>query len=233
MYNGRKILAIVPARGGSKGIKNKNIVDLCGKPLIAYTIECAKESKYIDDIIVSTDSELIAEVAIKYGAEIPFMRPTELASDTSKTIDTVMHVLEELQKLGRVYDCLVLLQATQPLRIVDDIDGAIHKYYTSGEQNVVSVCTVDENPILVRTIDENGMLVQLLPVSSTCRRQDMPLYYKVNGCVYVNSISKIDYDTSFNDNVVGYIMPVERSIDIDELRDLDMAKYYLDGKGCK
>ena len=227
MIEKNKIVALIPARGGSKGIKNKNILDLCGKPLISYTIQAALESKYIDKVIVSTDSQEIADVAIKYGAEVPFLRPGELASDTSKTIDAVMHAVGELEKRKEQYDILILLQATQPLRTADDIDSAIELFIKNKGQSLVSVSPVEDNPILIRTIDNLGRMNSILPMKSTCRRQDMPLYYRVNGCIYINLISELDLNTSFNDNKIPYIMPKERSVDIDEIKDLLIAQYYI------
>ena len=227
MIEKNKIVALIPARGGSKGIKNKNIIDLCGKPLISYTIQAALESKYIDKVIVSTDSQEIADVAIKYGAEVPFLRPGELASDTSKTIDAVMHAVGELEKRKEQYDILILLQATQPLRTADDIDRAIELFIKNKGQSLVSVSPVEDNPILIRTIDNLGRMNSILPMKSTCRRQDMPLYYRVNGCIYINLISELDLNTSFNDNKIPYIMPKERSVDIDEIKDLLIAQYYI------
>lgn len=227
MIEKNKIVALIPARGGSKGIKNKNIINLCGKPLISYTIQAALESKYIDKVIVSTDSQEIADVAIKYGAEVPFLRPGELASDTSKTIDAVMHAVGELEKRKEEYDILILLQATQPLRTADDIDSAIELFIKNKGQSLVSVSPVEDNPILIRTIDNLGRMNSILPMKSTCRRQDMPLYYRVNGCIYINLISELDLNTSFNDNKIPYIMPKERSVDIDEIKDLLIAQYYI------
>ena len=227
MIEKNKIVALIPARGGSKGIKNKNIIDLCGKPLISYTIQAALESKYIDKVIVSTDSQEIADVAIKYGAEVPFLRPGELASDTSKTIDAVMHAVGELEKRKEQYDILILLQATQPLRTADDIDSAIELFIKNKGQSLVSVSPVEDNPILIRTIDNLGRMNSILPMKSTCRRQDMPLYYRVNGCIYINLISELDLNTSFNDNKIPYIMPKELSVDIDEIKDLLIAQYYI------
>lgn len=224
MYERNKILSVIPARGGSKGIKDKNIIDLCGKPLIAYTIEEAMKSKFIDDVIISTDSRRIAEICTRYGAEIPFIRPVELALDRSKSIDVVLHAIKALKDNGRVYDCIVLLQPTQPLRIVEDIDLAIETFYRHGKKGVVSISKVEDHPILMRTISGNGELQPLLNMSSTCRRQDMPDYYKVNGCVYVNAVDAIDEKTSFNDNPIPCLMPEERSVDIDELKDLRIAK---------
>lgn len=227
MFGKQKILALIPARGGSKGIKDKNIISLAGKPLIAYSIEAAKKSKYIDSIVVTTDSEKIAEVAKRYGARVPFLRPAELAADTSKTIDAVLHAIKTLKSMGENYDTLVLLQPTQPLRTTDDIGKAIELYYESGENGLVSISSVDDSPLLIRSIDEDGKLINLLSQNSTCRRQDMPNYYKVNGCIYINKIDEINENTSFNDNKVPFIMDKEHSIDIDELSDLWMAEYYL------
>lgn len=227
MFGKQKILALIPARGGSKGIKDKNIISLAGKPLIAYSIEAAKKSKYIDSIVVTTDSEKIAEVAKRYGARVPFLRPAELAADTSKTIDAVLHAIKTLKTMGENYDTLVLLQPTQPLRTTDDIGKAIELYYESGENGLVSISSVDDSPLLIRSIDEDGKLINLLSQNSTCRRQDMPNYYKVNGCIYINKIDEINENTSFNDNKVPFIMDKEHSIDIDELSDLWMAECYL------
>lgn len=227
MFAKQKILALIPARGGSKGIKDKNIIPLAGKPLIAYSIEAAKKSKYIDSIVVTTDSERIAEVAKEYGARVPFLRPAELAADTSKTIDAVLHAIKTLKSMNENYDTLVLLQPTQPLRTVDDIDKAIELYYENGENGLVSISHVDDSPLLIRSINDDGKLVNLLSQNSTCRRQDMPDYYKVNGCIYINKIDELNENTSFNDNKVPFIMDKEHSIDIDEMSDLWMAECYL------
>lgn len=227
MYKNQKLLALIPARGGSKGIKDKNIIQLAGKPLIAYSIEAAKKSKYIDSIVVTTDSEKIAEVAKIYGARVPFLRPKEFAADESKTIDAVLHAIKTLNIMKETYDVLVLLQPTQPLRSVEDIDNAIDIYYKNHEAALVSVSVVDDSPLLIRSIDNDGKLINLLSLNSTCRRQDMPKYYKVNGCIYINRIYDLDENTSFNDNSIPYIMRKEHSIDIDELSDLYLAEYYL------
>lgn len=224
MIEKRKILALIPARGGSKGIKGKNIVELCGKPLIAYSILAGLESKYIDKVVVTTDSEEIAEVSKRFGAEVPFFRPAYLASDTAKTIDAVLHAVEWLREHGEDYDILVLLQPTQPLRTGVDIDEAIETYMKNGMKAVVSVKEVDEHPILMRTINEKGYLDPLLPVNSTIRRQDMPSYYIVDGSIYINSIEELNHETSLNDNSIPYIMAAEKSVDIDETKDLKMAE---------
>lgn len=227
MYKNKRILALIPARGGSKGIKDKNIIELFGKPLIAYSIDAAKNSKYIDGILVSTDSEKIAEVSKKYGASVPFLRPYELATDTATTLDVVLHAINYVNKEEKKYDTLILLQPTAPLRKTEDIDSAIEKFFLFDEKSLVSVSEVDDNPILIRMIDDNERLKPLINQNSTCRRQDMPVYYRINGCIYINNIADLDENTSFNDNEISYIMSKEHSVDIDEYRDLCVAEYYL------
>lgn len=227
MYKKNKILVLIPARGGSKGIKNKNIVSVNGKPLIAYTIDAAKASKYIDYVYVSTDSEKIADVAIKYGALIPFMRDETLAQDTSKTIDAVMFSVNKFKEMGYDFDYLVLLQPTSPLRTGEDIDAAIEKLLASTYTSLVSVSKVDDNPVLIRSIDDNNCLVPILKQSSTVRRQDFKDYYRVNGAIYINKISELTLNTSLNDNLYAYIMPQDRSFDIDTMDDLKALRSFL------
>lgn len=223
MIQGNRILAFIPARGGSKGIPNKNIIDLCGKPLIAYTIEAALMSKYVDSVVVSTDSERIAEISRDLGASIPFMRPESLAGDKATTIDVVTDALERFNKAGNEYDILLLLQPTSPLRTVSDIDSALDTFIEHGLEPLVSVCDVNDHPILMRTI-EDGRLIRLMGRGSTIRRQDMPDVLRVNGAIYIIKTSDIRSDTSFNDSIIPYVMPRERSIDIDEPIDLIMAE---------
>lgn len=228
MYKDQRILAIIPARGGSKGIPNKNITNLCGKPLIAYSILAAQTSQYIDDIIVSTDSEQIRDTSVEYGASVPFLRPAALASDTSKTIDCMIYTINELKKQGQHYDCVVLLQPTQPIRKEGMIDEAISLLLDSTEDSLVSVTTVTEHPILMRTITKEGTLKSLLPISSTVRRQDFPDVYRVNGSIYINRInSHFNFSTSLNDNLLPFFMEEAYSIDIDSYEDLKRAETIL------
>lgn len=227
MIDGKRVLALIPARGGSKGIKNKNIIEVCGKPLISYTVEAARKSRYIDDVILSTDSEEIARVAAKYGAEVPFYRPQEFATDAAKTIDAVVSAINMLKERGREYDILILLQPTQPLRNEIDIDHSLELFLENGSKGLVSVCEVSDSPILIRVIKEDGAMYKLLEMNSTCRRQDMPRYYKVNGCIYINLISEVKSSLSFNDNEIPYIMPVNRSVDIDAWEDVAVMEFYL------
>lgn len=227
MIHNKKVLALIPARGGSRGIKNKNILDICGKPLIAYTIEAAKKSSYIDNVVVSTDSEKIKRVSEEYGAWTPFLRPAELAGDKTPTLDVVLHTVKVLKTKGYVYDILILLQPTSPLRTVSDIDGALELFVEHQCRPLAAVSKVSDHPLLIRTVGADGDMQKLLPVQSTVRRQDMPAYYKINGSIYINLMSEINEKTSFNDNSVAYIMSNERAVDIDHEVDAVAAQFYL------
>lgn len=229
-----KILALIPARGGSKGIKNKNIIPLYGRPLIDYTIRAALDAGVFEDIIVSTDSMTIAETAISCGAEVPFMRPSELATDDAKTISAVLHALANLKKMGRNYDIMVLLQPTQPLRTASDIQKAVQIFVQMNLSSLVSITPVDDHPLFIRTMDSQTLrLNRLIPDSSTIRRQDLPVYYRVNGAIYINWIRDITAQTSFNDNIYGFMMDKSHAVDIDDLADLDIAEYYLKKQAVK
>lgn len=224
MLGKERILGLIPARGGSKGIKDKNIKELNGKPLIAYTIEAAKGSKYIDCIMVSTDSEKIACISREFGAWVPSLRPDELAEDTSRTIDVVIYTKKMLEGMGKEFGILCLLQPTSPLRDSADIDRAIEIYYNSNCTSVVAVSEVREHPLLIRTIDSKGRLETLLNMNSTVRRQDMPKYYRVNGSIYVNATDEINENTSFNDNVLACVIDAKHGVDIDAIEDFMLAE---------
>ena len=157
------------------------------------------------------------------------MRPEELASDSSKTIDAVIHAIMQLKELGKEFDDLVLLQPTQPLRTSSDIDNAIEAYYESGCEPLASVSAVDDHPLLIRSIDK-GILQPILDANSTCRRQDMPPFYRINGCIYINEVKSINVSTSFNDNRIPFVMDKDHSVDIDDPADLVMAKYFIDNQ---
>ena len=219
-------MALIPARGGSKGIKRKNIKELNGLPLIAHSILAGKESVYIDHVFVSTEDTEIAQIAQKYGADIPSMRPKELAQDESTTLEVVLHALKHFVNADE-WDALILLQPTQPLRTAKDIDKAIQTFYKYGRKGLVSVSEVKESPLLMRFYEKDQTLIKLLEQSSSVRRQDMPQYYRVNGAIYINAIETICQETSFNDNPIGYKMEVSHSVDIDEEVDFALANYYI------
>ena len=233
MYKGKSFLGIIPARGGSKGIPKKNIVLVNNKPLIQYTIDAALASKYLDDIIVSTDDKEIAKVSEQLGIKVPYLRPKFLATDEARTIDTIIHVIEEQKKLEKVYDYVVILQPTQPLRKTRHIDEAIERIIQYNQNELVSVSKVKEHPVLMRTINDKGILKSLLNINSTIRRQDFSDVYKVNGAIYINKVSKLNKDTSLNDNKFSYVMNVKYDLDIDDPQDLAMMYFIVKNKGIQ
>lgn len=225
MYNNKKFLAIIPARSGSKGLKDKNIKELNGKPLISYTIEAAIESKIFDSIIVSTDSKDYADIAKEYGAEIPFLRPDYLSTDEATTNDVVEYTIKELEKVGKNYDYFMILQPTSPLRKSEDILGAVNLLFEKDANSVVSVCEVEHSPLYMNTLDESLSMEVFLPKDVKTRRQELPIYYRLNGAIY---ISKIDYflkhKNFYGEKSYAYIMDKIRSIDIDDEFDFIMAE---------
>lgn len=234
MYRHKRILAVIPARGGSKGIPDKNIRELKGIPLIAYSILAAKRCKYIDDILVSTDSANIAETAGHYGAWIPFFRPKNLAQDDSKTIDCLVYTIERLKEMGKEYDYLMLLQPTQPFRRARHLEESIEITVDKGCGSLVSVTKAEESPVLMRTLGEDGRLKRILDMPSTVRRQEFPAVYRVNGSIYINKLGKsFDQSVSLNDNEYPYFMDRAYSMDIDTMEDLKMAERMLMNKEVK
>lgn len=223
MYEGKRVLGLIPARGGSKGIPRKNIKDMAGKPMIARTIEVGLKSAYIDELIVTTDDEEIAEVARSWGADVPFMRPAELAVDTSPTIDCVLHAQHEMEALGRACDCVVLLQPTSPLRSVDDIDRSIELFYARGRKGVVSISPVSVNPVLMKTMADDGELTGLMPLDGPIRRQDMTQYYTVDGNVYVNAWEELRPNFPFSENPYGIVSSAGGAYDVDTMEDFERA----------
>jgi len=229
MFKGKCFLALIPARGGSKGLKDKNIRLLNNKPLLAYTIEAAKESRIFDRIIVSTDSEKIAVVALKYGAEVPFMRPKELATDTASSMDVLIYTIELLQESNDKYDYVALLQPTSPLRTSQDIVGAVNLLIEKNANSVVSVCKVEHSPLWSNTLPEDLSLKDFIrPEIRNLRRQDLPIFYRLNGAIYIVKVSYIlESKDFFGQESYAYIMPVNRSVDIDTELDLVLAEVLL------
>lgn len=223
-----KVLAVIPARGGSKGLPGKNIKPLNDKPLIAWSIESANASKLINKTIVSTDDSKIIDVAKKFGANIPFVRPEELSSDTATTKDVLIHALNELNNLDETYDYLVLLQPTTPFRKAGDIDKMIQIAQQSNSDMVVSVKETSSNPYYVLfEEDENGFLQKSKPSSFT-RRQDCPTVYEYNGSIYVIKVSALMAKDSLSfDKTIKYLMDEFHSVDIDSQFDLDFAEFLL------
>lgn len=197
----------------------KNLLPAGGKPLIAWTISAALESESVDHVVLSSDDNEIMEVAKAWGCEVPFRRPSQLASDTASSMDVVLHALDQL--LG--YDFVVLLQPTSPLRTSKDIDAAFALLQSSGASSCVSVCEVEQSPYWMYRLSGDGKLENVLPVQAEAvRRQDLPPVYIVNGAIYIAKVDWLRKTKNFlGDNCIAYLMPQERSIDIDTADDFE------------
>lgn len=219
-----KILALIPARGGSKGIQKKNIKLLFGKPLIAWTIDQAKKSEYLNKIIVTTEDEEIGEISRSWGADI-IKRPKELAKDESPTIDAIFHALEVLKSENYNPDIIILLQPTSPLRTTKDIDNAMELFLNTNCESVVSVCELKHSPYWCFEI-EKGYLKSLFGDEYLRRRrQDLENVYMPNGAMYISTPENLrKYKGFYCLRTIPYIMPPERGIDIDNEVDFMLAE---------
>ena len=225
MYKNNKFLAIIPARSGSKGIKDKNIKLLKNKPLMAYTIEAAKNSEVFDDIIVSTDSEKYKIIAEQYGAKVPFLRDISLSGDFSKTEDVIVDTITNLEKMGKKYDYFVLLQPTSPLRNFKHIQEAIDLILEENLNSVISVCEVDHSLQICNTLKEDKSMYKFISKNNNTLRQSMEKYYRVNGAIYIMKIDEYLKNKNFyGEKSKAYIMERKFSVDIDEEIDFLLAK---------
>jgi len=226
LIENKKVLAVIPARGGSKGIPNKNVVSLMGKPLINWTIEAARSSRYIDHLILSSDDERICSVAKAAGCNVPFLRASELATDDAKTVDVVLDAINRTPG----FDLVVVLQPTSPLREASDIDNCLELLIAQGAATAVSVSESRDHPFLVYSMAADSRLDAFLKIdpSVSMRRQDLPPAYSLNGAIYVAEIDWLIASKSFVSlETVGYLMSREASVDIDEPSDLERARMYL------
>lgn len=222
-----KTLAIIPARGGSKGVQGKNIKLLNGKPLIEYTVDAAKQVFATGDICVSTDSIAISEVVKRLGIDTPFLRPAELAEDNSSTYEVLLHALAYYKSAGKEYDTVVLLQPTSPFRIADDIKQAM-QLYTAGTEMVVSVKETDANPYYVLFEENAAGYLEKSKEGNFSSRQQCPVVWQYNGAVYVINVSALLKGSHLNfKKVKKYVMPTMRSLDIDTEADWDYAEFLL------
>lgn len=229
MYKDKKILAIIPARSGSKGLRHKNIKLLNDKPLIAYTIEAAIESDIFTDIVVSTDSEEYASISKRYGASIPFLRPDELASDVASSADMIVYTIQRLKKLGKVYDYFMLLQPTSPLRKALDIKKSVDLLIENKLDSVVSVCEAEHSLSIYNTLGDSLSLEGFVNKNSATRRQDDKKYYRINGSIYISNVEKYLSERDFyGKKSKAYIMSRESSIDIDTELDFRIAEFMLE-----
>ena len=225
-----KVLAIIPARSGSKGLKNKNIKDLCGHPLMYYTIKAAKESECFERIMVSTDSEYYAEIARKCGAEVPFLRSEEMSRDNAGSWDAAREVLSRYKELGDEFDYVALLQPTSPLRMAKDIKGCIELIENDEVNAAVTVTEVDHPVQWCFTMPENHSMQELAySPYNYMRRQELKVHYRENGAIFLVNAKKImDLDYNFYaDGCFAYIMPQDRSVDIDTEIDFRIAEVLM------
>lgn len=221
-------LAIIPARSGSKGLKDKNIKLLNGKPLIAYSIEAAKQANIYSHIFVSTDSEEYGEVAIQYGAEVPFYRSSKNASDKASTWDVVKEVLQQYQDIGVEFDTFTLLQPTSPLRSYADIQEAYKIFIEKRAVAIVSVCEMEHSPLWSNILPEDNSLLGFLKLDNNQQRQKLETFYRINGAIYMADVKKFLEDTNlYRENCYAYKMPTERSIDIDTILDFKIAEMII------
>lgn len=222
MLGGERVLAVIAGRGGSKGLPRKNVLDLAGKPLIAWSIAAAAQSRLLDRTVVSTDDAEIAEAARRHGGDVPFMRPAELADDTASIVDAVLHAADNVPEK---YRYVVLLQATSPLRLGSDIDGALEHCRQHGAPACLSIMPAPKARWALE-MDAAGRLHPLL--ESTNRRQELADAYQPNGAVYVAELEWLRSERRFyTPQTIGYVMPPERSVDIDAKLDFLVADAIL------
>lgn len=223
-------IGLITARGGSKGIPRKNVVDLAGKPLITWTIEAALRSQRLTRIIVSTDDQEIAQISRDWGAEVPFRRPPELAQDDSPHLAVVFHAVNWLRSnQGLGPDYVIILQPTSPLRTEKDIDAAVETAIAKDADAVVSVCPSREHPYLSKRTTPDGRLLDFGPwPEGYLRRQVLPQSYSLNGAIYLARCDVLlERETWYTENTFAYVMPPERSLEIDTAWDLHLAELIL------
>lgn len=226
-------IAIVTARSGSKGIKDKNIKAMAGRPMMAYSIEAAIKSKLFEKVMVSTDSTEYAKIALQCGAEVPFLRSAETSGDSAGSWEAVREVLDGYRNIGHMFDTFCLLQPTSPLRTSADIVSAYNLLSIKDADAVTSVCECEYPMEFMMTLDGSMSLKEFRRNEIDLPRQMLPTYYRLNGAIFVRRIQyKSDKIVIKSDEEYAYVMGTEKSIDIDTLEDFEYAEYLLlHGKG--
>ena len=226
MIKNKRVLAVIPARGGSKRLPRKNVLDLAGKPLIAWTIEAGLRSRYVDSVVVSSDDNEILKISRQFGASV-IHRPDILASDTATSFDVIKHSIDNV---GGEYDYIVLLQPTSPFRNEKHIDEAIELLVSKNAEAVIAVCEVEHSPLWSNTLGNELSMEGFLPeVDSSKRSQDLEAYYRLNGAIYICERNKLLGQKTFflKHNIYAYIMERESSIDIDEEIDFQFSSFMM------
>ena len=220
-------LAIIPARSGSKGLPNKNIKELNGKPLIAYSIEAAINSRCFNTVMVSTDSKKYADVAARYGADVPFLRSRETSLDNASSWDTVEEVLQKYECIGKEFDTFCLLQPTSPMRSAIDICMAYDLYEKRAANAIVSMTEL-EHPIEWCGLIDEDLSLERFNNENDVRRQELKVHYRPNGAIYIFSVVEFRQNRNlYRKGAYAYIMPRERSVDIDTEFDFDLAEFLI------
>ena len=224
-------IAVIPARSGSKGLPDKNIRIINGKPLLAYTIEAALNSGCFDTVHVSTDSEKYADIAKEYGADVPFLRSAELASDTANTWDAVREVLNRYAETGKAFDTVMLMQPTTPLRTGTDVQEAYRLMREKKARSVISVCEVDHSPLWCDTIPESGNMKGFGRKDlAWVTRQELKPFYRVNGAIYLLTVTDNTIaadDDIYENDCYALFMDRKKSVDIDCEDDLELVEFML------
>jgi len=225
-----KNLAIIPARSGSKGLQDKNIKHMCDKPLLAYTIEAAIKSNLFDQIMVSTDSERYAEVARSCGAQVPFLRSDQMATDSAGSWDVVREVLEMYEQRGQTFDTVALLQPTSPLRTAEDLINSYKMLSDINANFIVGVCEMDHSPLWSNELPEDNSMKDFIKSDvANLPRQAIPTFYRINGALYIIKVDhlKRKMQNLYDHNSYAYIMEKENSIDIDDALDFEIASIIM------
>ena len=229
MFDDRRVLALIPARGGSKGLPGKNVAPLGGRPLIAWTVAAARGSAFVDEVVVTTDDDAIAQAAVAAGARVPFRRPAALAADEARMGDVVAHALEALAAGDAPYGWLLLLQPTSPLRTATHIDEAFARLRASAGRAVVSVCEAEHSPRWTASLPPDGNMAGFGdPAATRANRQDLGVFYRLNGAIYLTDIEYWrDRQGFLGPATYAYVMAQDDSVDIDRPLDLDLAALLL------
>ena len=223
-----RAIAIIPARSGSKGLPDKNILPLEGKPMMAYTIEACLESDCFERVHVSTDSELYAQIAIKYGAEVPFLRDPSLATDQATTEDVIRDVLEKYHAMGEEFEVFGIMQPTSPLRTALDIQNSFRLFQEKDADSVIGVCPMEHSPLWSNQLGESDSMYHFLDTQANQNRQHFGQFYRINGAIYLMRISAYSSHMAlYGERSYAYRMPKERSIDIDDSMDFEIAKVFM------
>lgn len=231
IYRNKRLVAIIPARSGSKGILDKNIKYINEKPLLSYTIEACKKADLFDEIIVSTDSVKYARIALEYGADVPFLRPKELATDTASSRDVIFDVLHKFSLIGKEFDYFMLLQPTSPLRNETNIKKSVEILFEHKADSVVSICKVEHPTSYNVSLHEDGKIIQKSRYKQMNRRQDDVTEYRINGAIYLAEIKFfLKNKTFYGKNTYAYVMQEEESVDIDNELQFNYAQWLLQAR---